>query len=433
MSANSKNANAFKQNTPIQELDDADFISFLYAERDRENNISQFQGWNNWALVGALITVLCLLYSILKEDPSLCVKTILYTSSGVLSLYLYLKAILVFFKRERGYSYSRVRVIKDEIPWVDIVLVCGFAITFISISCAISEFGIIFGTWALILLLYLIAIMVSLFNRDTILPSRYDNVFLPSFKMYVAFVSIVGGCWSLIICHTIGPILPHILTSSFEIGCCLATSISIINLLIQINLSNKVVNRFDAIIDGYVYAGKSKEATYQAILSNRMGYSALGVCQKELKLIRDSLTKYDKIEKELENSILLIKAGEYDYDQLLSCNKLSLYSISLLNKALKVSRKLTTRVKSIHEVVRGSENIHELDEIINFNESFQERIISLIDKVEEITVLINKEISKYYCNKYGGLCEMDCKHRNERMSYLYKIKFFFVSLGRRKK
>lgn len=427
MSTNSNQT--YKHSASIPELNDADFISFLYAERDRENNLNQFHGWNNWALIGSLITVLCVIYSLLKDNDTLCIRTMLHSTSGVISIYLYLKAGLMFFKRERGYNYSRVRIIKDETPWADIGLVCVFAIIFISISLALSELGLIFWTWSIILGLYLIAITISIFNRDAILPSKYDNVFLPNFKMYVAFVSIVGGGWSVIICHTIITISTQILTNSFEIGCCIAAGLVIINLLIQINTSNKVVNSFDAIIDGYVYEGRSKAATYQAVLSNRMGYSVIEVCQKELKFIGDTLSKYDEIKNELDKVIIEIKEGSYNYVDLRRYNKLNLDSINLLQTALVISKKLTRRLKRILEIT-GCENIHEIEQISNLNDRFYTRIIVLINSVDEITALIDGEITKYYCNKYGGLCSKDCKHRNERLSYWYKVKLFFMSLCR---
>ena len=46
-----------KKRTEIYELPDGEFLSFLYSERDRENSLRQYQGWNIWALVGAISTV----------------------------------------------------------------------------------------------------------------------------------------------------------------------------------------------------------------------------------------------------------------------------------------------------------------------------------------------------------------------------------------
>lgn len=51
----------------IGDLTDAEFLSFLYSERDREDSLSQWQGWNNWALAGAFVAVMWTAYSIWKD------------------------------------------------------------------------------------------------------------------------------------------------------------------------------------------------------------------------------------------------------------------------------------------------------------------------------------------------------------------------------
>ena len=33
----------------ITELQDSEFLSFLYSERDREEGLVTYQGWNLWA------------------------------------------------------------------------------------------------------------------------------------------------------------------------------------------------------------------------------------------------------------------------------------------------------------------------------------------------------------------------------------------------
>ena len=50
----------------IKEMSDAEFLSFLYSERDREEKISIFQGWNIWAILGAIITIVLLVLKIKK-------------------------------------------------------------------------------------------------------------------------------------------------------------------------------------------------------------------------------------------------------------------------------------------------------------------------------------------------------------------------------
>lgn len=48
----------------ITELPDSDYLSFLYSERDREEKLATYQGWNLWAIAIAMVTVICTLYGI---------------------------------------------------------------------------------------------------------------------------------------------------------------------------------------------------------------------------------------------------------------------------------------------------------------------------------------------------------------------------------
>lgn len=70
----------------ISNLTDAEFLSFLYSERDREQSLSQLQGWNNWALAGAFATVLWTLYTICSEKYFIEWADVVYLTSGILAL-----------------------------------------------------------------------------------------------------------------------------------------------------------------------------------------------------------------------------------------------------------------------------------------------------------------------------------------------------------
>ena len=120
------------RNARIYELSDSEFLSFLYAERDRENSLSQFQGWNNWAIAGAIVTIVCAIYTICKNTVLIDSEYILYGFTGAMALYLLIKAYSVFFMRKRGYNRYCVRVLKEQIPKVDLILII------ISSICAIA-------------------------------------------------------------------------------------------------------------------------------------------------------------------------------------------------------------------------------------------------------------------------------------------------------
>jgi hypothetical protein len=54
-----------KHDFKVTELSDAEFLSYLYAERDREESLNSYQGWNLWVVIGAMITVACAVYGII--------------------------------------------------------------------------------------------------------------------------------------------------------------------------------------------------------------------------------------------------------------------------------------------------------------------------------------------------------------------------------
>ncbi len=104
------------KNNKITNLDDADFISFLYSERDRENNLSQYQGWNNWALIGAFMTIVCAGYAILKDANTFNWNDVFYYSTGILSFFLIYHSWSRAFKRERGVDFYKVRTLSEIAP-----------------------------------------------------------------------------------------------------------------------------------------------------------------------------------------------------------------------------------------------------------------------------------------------------------------------------
>ena len=78
----------------ITELPDSEFLSFLYSERDREEGLVTFQGWNLWAIAGAAVTVIWALYDILcKHHAEIDALNVGYILSGMLSLVFICTAI----------------------------------------------------------------------------------------------------------------------------------------------------------------------------------------------------------------------------------------------------------------------------------------------------------------------------------------------------
>lgn len=88
--------------TLILNLNDSEFISFLYSERDRENSLSQYQGWNNWALAGAIIAILCFVYATIKDAGQIDSMQCIYYATGSIAFFLAYHTCYHFLKGSGG-------------------------------------------------------------------------------------------------------------------------------------------------------------------------------------------------------------------------------------------------------------------------------------------------------------------------------------------
>ena len=101
----------------------SEFLSFLYAERERESAILHTDGRNLWVLMGSLVTVLLYSYSLIKEYFSHiewnC--SCLFVSLGFLFIISY---IHLFIKpsNTRLFTRERIRTVQEEAPSTSIYL-----------------------------------------------------------------------------------------------------------------------------------------------------------------------------------------------------------------------------------------------------------------------------------------------------------------------
>ena len=128
-----------KKRTEIYELPDGEFLSFLYSERDRENSLRQYQGWNIWALVGAISTVVVAGYFTLKEQFfSISFLQLLMLLSTAFAYLLCFGFVTIILKKERGVDYLKVKFLKDVAPhcylWCSLLLSLTLSICIIVVN-----------------------------------------------------------------------------------------------------------------------------------------------------------------------------------------------------------------------------------------------------------------------------------------------------------
>lgn len=120
-----------KDRLDIQNQSDSEFLSLLFSERDRENSQRQYQGWNLWALAGALVTVVYTGYHVIRGSAELfSALRVVYLVSGLLAVVLFLRPFFLLFEKERGVDNNKVRTLKEVAPYHYLVMMVVVSATF---------------------------------------------------------------------------------------------------------------------------------------------------------------------------------------------------------------------------------------------------------------------------------------------------------------
>lgn len=410
-------------NSHVPNLKDAEFISFLYSERERENNLNQYQGWNNWVLVVALISTVCVLYTTCRNNTDISIGTTFYFISGLVAAGFSYKTIIDIFRRERAYDFNRVRYLKDVVPWVDIVSIL-FASAILSTWSYLHFEGVnhIFLVWSNVFICYILLLIYDLLSREDLTPVNLNSALFPKLYQNVIFNGFFGAFWGGLFQHSFRMAGKDILSEEFEIAVYTATIFFLIYFILRINGGNKVVKEFDSILDRYLYQGASKENTYNLILMNRMGYGVLEVCYKEWYRILTMLKQSEEDERKIVEIKEAIVNNKYDLNRLPLYWNLLQENIVKMKKLLKETQRLSARLDEFVKVSDGFEK-EDVERLFATNEMAYSNIDKVCQKISELKNLIQAEIDKYYCNKIGVLCKKDCDHRTDNRSWRDVVKY----------
>ncbi len=290
-------------------LSDAEFLSFLYSERDREESLNSYQGWNVWAVIGAMITVVCAVYSVIcnHQDKIDWLNTS-YIASGIIGFCLCYRSwgmfVLSFIERKRGIDYRKVKYLKEvaPIPYLVVALLCSvtFAV-FFPLANSACRWGLLSILWIWMAVANVLVLLNVYLGKDSIVMSYVDGILFPSVRLWIWIEMAISSLYSIIWFRSFRLSTGQLLGSpDFEVAACLASLVLLLYLLLKIKMSNRKSSVIDVLLDEYVYKGAKKDVVFQKLQANRMGYGIVEICKQEL----DELTKYaetfDEQKKQME-------------------------------------------------------------------------------------------------------------------------------------
>lgn len=418
-----------KKRTEIFELPDGEFLSFLYSERDRENSLRQYQGWNIWALVGAIATVVVAGYFILKEHlSSISFAQVLMLLSTAFSYLLCFGFVSIIFNKERGIDYQKVKFLKDIAPhcylWCSFLLSVTLSICIIVVNKDNSWNYVSIG-WMFVSVVFLVGIISTFINKDKIVVSFIDEMVFPDIKWDRTFTRLVVYPMAIIGAFSIGYISFPIGTPEFELSVCIIILSLLVYLLIKVIISEHQANKIDVLIDDYVYKGDSKESTYRMMRIYKMGHTVVESCAKEMIGIGTSLEMVEKEKQKLDGVAKLFKENRVNWYELEEYSCEMKEAQALLHKYFKHSKNLKDKLSQVLKQVPKMGDNDDYMNLVTINNVSILKIEELIDALNTTAEEMSQWIEKYRCMKYGGLCAVDCKQRYEKPLLCLRIKRFF--------
>ena len=386
----------------VTDLTEAEFLSFLYSEREREESLIQWQGWNNWALVGAFVAVMWNAFTIWKDHSYLEGYDVVYYTSGIMAVLLMFYSWIIFLKRERGIDFSRMRWLKEVFPYhlVTIALVCS--ITFSLLIAAEDGYCYLFWLWSILGVLFAITIVSVICYRDRVMPTYAEGFMFPWVKVNIWYYAVMGSLYGPICVQSFKKVSSDILSNEFEIAACISVGVVIFYLFLKFNTGDKVVKRLDVIIDDYIYTDVSREKTIQEIVKNRMGYSVMDVCYRNMVEISNLMIECEEDYKRLDKIKEAVEGGECIIAQFNILQDECKVVFDRQLKVMKKSRKLSKKLREIEKITIGRKTIAAMHAILDENEKVMDRINVMKDKMPEVVNVVQKRVDDL--KAAGGCC-----------------------------
>lgn len=311
------------KNNKLTEMSDAEFLSFLYSEREREESLNSFQGWNVWAVVGAMITVACAAYNIICVHKGVIdrQRTLYLVSWFMGTIFCYWYSIMFcmsFLERKRAKDFKRIKHLKDvaPIPYLIVTTACSvvFALGFLFIKCD-NRWNTVTISWIVLAVCHLLICINVYVNKNTVVWAVKDNIWFTRTRFMIAsglsVCTMFWVIWKWSMENISGPVIG---TPEFELAVCITTFVMLFFFYLKIKLKNRKSSEIDVLIDEFIYKDKSKENVFYQLRANQMGYGILEACSQELCALKKYLDDFDSKKKILEDLKASFENGTIDAD-----------------------------------------------------------------------------------------------------------------------
>lgn len=412
-------------------LSKSEFLSFLYSEKDRINSNFNRPGWSNWAIAGSFVGLIIYLFNLLITSYvviNLGVVLMLFIS--LLSLAIILIMLYpILFPKEEIYYPNKITTIWEEVPFFEFVI-SGFSFLSIFILLLINHNH----TWLLYVMGFLsldrlLPLCVYFYKRNELVPSGIRFNIVPnngwlgnllkaiSFALFTAIMIYSSS-------HIIDNIEQYII--EFQTATTLTGIWILIYLFFRTNLSpNRMVNYLDNIIDKVAYSNMSQQDALEELMFRRYGGGVKQVVGNDLSTYFNLVGRLNDINTVFDNIIKSIEGGKLDAQTYFEWSKYVAFQRPKLNDANSKGAKLVGKINKIFKLPNNAKYSTDFEELLELVKLGQGKIRIAMDKYKTILGSLCTYKESFYCRKSGSLClDMQCKKRNDKMSFLYACKVY---------
>ena len=422
------------KNHKIWESSDSEFLSFLYAERDRENAMASAWGINFWVVGAAILCLLGYAYSQISVDYELY-SWQLFTYYTV-TLNAVLIAIIVIssplMSQDRWRNKYRVTNLATNFPGIE-VFWKGF-IAYASATMLLNFFKDIGPvTWlhTALCIIEIGACVYAIVKGEKLILVKYKGLVFPKITWEMVYrITEVIICMAIVFTavYTWGArYTMHV--KEFEMACVLAIIVGII-WVAHSHSSDKDEQFIDHLIDRYLYEGFSKKDVYFSMLTRSQGYDIFDILQQEYDEVKPFVDQIKERKGKHTAYLKMIEENQLEYNDCLKYYHDVKQEAELATNALKAVEKLNGLLKEVIHIDTKTSVIDLVKNKIDEIETATNDLLTFIQESQKVSRKLLDFLNSFLCNKYGGLCgDLNCKERNEKFSIWYKIK---KNLKRRK-
>lgn len=415
----------------ISKFTDSEFLSFLYAERDRELSNKAYPGWSNWALVGTIIAIIFYGYELLGEhraeiNYSYAILDLNIFSALLLSATPTIWYIISCFKRKRMVDSNRVRSLSEVFPIIFFIIATLLAVGIVILDFYANISPIIIYLWGgYILVLLAICIYTIIFRNKLVIDWRHFNAFSSDVLefCYIIVVTVLLTIIDFFAIRGMGKL--DFFSIELKLAICSLSLVVVIYMLLQINLKKTdITTRIDLLIDVYLHTNESKENIYKNLEILRFGQNSAQALELEIQNIKKSIKQFKEgiptLNKYYED---LMNTKITAFQELRTVPDEITITLQQGQNLLDQMEKLLSKCQ---EILNLKICIIDIEQVQNtLNEAKEELQAGLLE-VENLQKMAFEYVEQYACYSEGRLCCMqDCSRRYNKNSLINKIKSLF--------